>query len=196
MAWWGLSRALDEWKAEPVEGALQTAQKLLPKASDRERLLITARLQEKGLIGDLKVEDRRKAATKTIDELIAQGGTIRRRGTPGRSSRVTAGPQRRRLLESTKSPSTSAPQLNPIHPAANHELVHIYEATRRPALGWPHAEGYIASSPGILYAWHMQAHLAMRIGKWDKTTDRSCRHRNGEAIPPGDERQAERRPSV
>src|SRR5689334_17886432 len=72
MAWWGLSRALDEWKGPSLQKeALQTAQKLLPKASDRERLLITARLQEKGLVGDLKIEDRRKAATKTIDELIA-----------------------------------------------------------------------------------------------------------------------------
>jgi hypothetical protein len=29
------------------------------------------------------------------------------------------------------------------------------------------------SSPGIPHAFHMQAHLAMRIGKWDKTTDNS-----------------------
>jgi hypothetical protein len=42
-------------------------------------------------------------------------------------------------------------------------------------LGWPYAEGYIASSPGIPHALHMQAHLAMRIGKWDLTTDRSAK---------------------
>ena len=64
--------------------------------------------------------------------------------------------------------------INPLHPGANHELVHIYEGTQRPALGWPHAEKYIESSPGIPHAWHMQAHLAMRLGKWDKTTDRSA----------------------
>src|SRR5262249_11924645 len=63
---------------------------------------------------------------------------------------------------------------NPLPPGANHELVHFYEGSRRPALGWPYAEGYIASSPGIPHAMHMQAHLAMRIGKWDKTTDRSA----------------------
>src|SRR5439155_15687153 len=60
-----------------------------------------------------------------------------------------------------------------LHPGANHELVHFYEGSKRPALGWPYAEGYLASSPGIPHAFHMQAHLAMRIGKWDKTTDRS-----------------------
>ena len=39
----------------------------------------------------------------------------------------------------------------------------------------PHADKYIESSPGIPHAWHMQAHLATRLGRWDKTTDRSTR---------------------
>jgi tetratricopeptide (TPR) repeat protein len=30
------------------------------------------------------------------------------------------------------------------------------------------------SSPGLAHAFHMQAHLAMRIGKWDRTTDNSA----------------------
>ena len=62
-------------------------------------------------------------------------------------------------------------RINPIHPGANHELVHFHEGAKRPALGWPNARGYMASSPGIPHAFHMQAHLAMRIGKWDSTTD-------------------------
>src|SRR5437667_7327354 len=49
MAWWGLSRALEEWKGGLHTDALKKAQALLPKASDRERRLITARLQQKGL---------------------------------------------------------------------------------------------------------------------------------------------------
>src|SRR5262249_1908647 len=65
-------------------------------------------------------------------------------------------------------------KINPIHPGGSHELVHHYENIRRPALGWPHAEAYMQSSPGIPHAFHMQAHLAMRIGRWDKTTDRSA----------------------
>src|SRR5437764_8924958 len=40
MAWWGLSRALEEWKGPIHLEALKTAQKLLPKASDRELRLI------------------------------------------------------------------------------------------------------------------------------------------------------------
>lgn len=66
-------------------------------------------------------------------------------------------------------------RINPLHPGANHELVHFYESFKRPALGWPHGEKFIESSPGIAHALHMQAHLGMRIGKWDKTTDYSWR---------------------
>ena len=62
-----------------------------------------------------------------------------------------------------------------MHPGANHEMVHFYETMKRPALGWPFAERYIESSPGIPHSWHMQAHLATRIGRWDKTTDRSLK---------------------
>lgn len=177
MAWWGLSRALEEWKGPIHLEALKKAKELLPKASDREQLLVTARLQEKGQIGDLKNDDRRKAATKTIDELLSlyeddQEGWFARAklagdGRPGNQNggaRVAEVPFHKALL-----------RLNPDHPGSNHELVHIYEALKRPALGWPHAEGYIRSSPGIPHAWHMQAHLAMRIGKWEKTTDRSWR---------------------
>ena len=66
-------------------------------------------------------------------------------------------------------------QVNPLHPGANHELLHFYENFRRPALGWLYAENYIESSPGIPHPFHMQAHLATRLGRWDKTTDRSAR---------------------
>jgi tetratricopeptide (TPR) repeat protein len=66
-------------------------------------------------------------------------------------------------------------RLNPLHPGATHELVHFYENYRRPALGWPYAEAYIASSPGLPHAFHMQAHLGTRIGKWEKTSDWSAR---------------------
>src|SRR5262249_18798455 len=38
-----------------------------------------------------------------------------------------------------------------------------------------YAEKYIESSPGIPHPFHMQAHLATRLGRWDKTADRSAR---------------------
>ncbi len=176
-AYYGLSRAMEEWKGGHTE-ALKKAQALLPKASDRERRLITARLQLKGLEGKFdKDEDRRRAATATLDELIslyeddeeawfarAKLAGDGRPGVNGSDGRTNEIPFYKALL-----------RINPVHPGANHELVHIYEGTKRPGLGWPHAEKYIASSPGIPHAWHMQSHLAMRLGKWDKTSDRSTK---------------------
>jgi hypothetical protein len=175
MAWWGLSRALEEWKGNHMD-ALKKAQALLPRASDRERRLITARLQLKGLEGKIdKDEDRRRAAAKTLDGLIAlyeddeeawfARAKLAGDGKPGPQSgdgRVPEIPYYKALL-----------RINPLHPGAHHELIHIYEGTKRPALGYVHGEGYIQSSPGIPHAWHMQAHLSMRLGRWDKTTDRS-----------------------
>jgi tetratricopeptide (TPR) repeat protein len=178
MAWWGLSRAMEEWKGGHTD-ALKKAQGLLAKCSDRERRLITARLQQKGLEGKFSNDDeRRKAAVKTLDELIAlydddeEAWYARARlAGDGRPSYVSNGGARVSEIPFYK----AILRINPLHPGANHELVHIYEGTQRPALGWPHAEKYIESSPGIPHAMHMQAHLAMRLGRWDKTTDRSMR---------------------
>ena len=117
------------------------------------------------------MDERRKRATQTLDEMLtiydddeeawfARGALLG--GFQGGPNEGV--PYYKALL-----------RLNPVHPGANHELVHFYEGSRRPALGWPYAVGYMASSPGIPHAFHMQAHLAMRIGKWEQTTDWSAR---------------------
>ena len=119
------------------------------------------------MIDTVKQEDRRKEAVKTLDELLAlydddeEGWFARSQVADGPNAAV---PFHKALL-----------RINPQHPGAHHELVHHYENMARPALGWPHAEGYVNSSPNIPHANHMQAHLAMRIGKWEKTTDRSSK---------------------
>jgi hypothetical protein len=167
MAWWGLSRALEQHKRGGVNEALLIAQKLLPKASHRESFLITARLQEKGIAAGVKPDQRKKSAAKTIDELLTlydddeEGWYYRAQLSDGGVSSV---PYYKALL-----------RVNPLHPGANHELVHFYEGYQRPALGWVYAENYIKSSPGIPHPFHMQAHLATRLGRWDKTGDRSAR---------------------
>ncbi|MSQ93979.1 MAG: hypothetical protein EXR98_05415 [Gemmataceae bacterium] len=167
LAWWGLSKACEKWGRAAYAPPLKKAQELMAQANEREMRLIKARLQEKGLIEGIKVEDRRKEAVKTLDELLTlydddeEGWFARSQVADGPNSSV---PFHKALL-----------RLNPLHPGAHHELVHHYENIRRPVLGWPHAEGYVQSSPGIPHANHMQAHLAMRIGKWEKTSDRSAR---------------------
>ena len=166
LAWWGLSKACEKWGKAAYAPPLKKAQELLPYANEREQRLIKARLQEKGLVEGIKVEDRKKEAIKTLDELLAlfdddeEAWFARSQVAEGPNSSV---PFHKAQL-----------RLNPQHPGAHHELVHHYENIRRPALGWPHAEGYVQSSPGIPHALHMQAHLAMRIGKWEKTTGSPC----------------------
>lgn len=173
MAWWGLSRALERWGRGKHLEPLKKAQELLNRAGPNEKLLITARLQEKGLItvpqpkpGADSTDPRKNAAIQTIDELLTlydndeEGWYYRAQ----LASRAGAIPYYKALL-----------RVNPLHPGANHELVHFYEGSKRPALGWVPAEKYIESSPGIPHAFHMQAHLAMRLGRWDKTSDRSAR---------------------
>lgn len=167
LAWWGLSRAIEKWGKGQHTEALKKAQELLPKAGHREQLLITARLKEKGISPGITPENRKKEAVKTLDELLTlfdddeEGWFYRAQVAEGPNAGV---PFYKALL-----------RVNPLHPGAHHELVHHYENIRRPVLGWQHAVGYIQSSPGMPHAFHMQAHLGMRIGKWEKTTEWSAR---------------------
>jgi Tfp pilus assembly protein PilF len=199
MAWWGLSRAFESWnrgfvqRDQPVSLlagwglnaalkaigrddatiALLRADELKTRASDREQMLILARMQQKGQAPDAgDGETRKRKAIATIDNLLAlydddeEGWYFRAQlagGQGGFGGVLAAVPFYKALL-----------RVNPLHPGANHELVHFYENYRRPALGWPYAENYIKSSPGIPHPFHMQAHLATRIGRWAKTSDRSA----------------------
>jgi tetratricopeptide (TPR) repeat protein len=166
MAWWGLSKACEKWGRAAYAPPLKKAQELMAGASHRESLLIRARLQEKGILEGVAPENRRKEAVKTLDELVTlydddeEAWFCRAQVADGPNAGV---PFYKALL-----------RVNPQHPGAHHELLHHYENIRRPALGWQHALGYMQSSPGLAHAFHMQAHLAMRIGKWDKTTDNSA----------------------
>jgi Tfp pilus assembly protein PilF len=207
LAWWGLSRALESWHrirypemllsqlGEPFAvlalnfwnsgthlQALRKAQELLPRASHREQLLITARAQENGLVAELQGDARRRAACKTVDELLAlydddeEGWFCRAQLAVATETEPKGGPTAYAGMVVAAVPYYRALlRYNPLHPGANHELLHFYEIFERPALGWVHAENYLQSSPGIPHAFHMQAHLATRLGRWDKTSDRSAR---------------------
>jgi Tfp pilus assembly protein PilF len=174
LAWWALSRALERWGRGDHARALLKAHALRERASDREQLLIKARMQEKGqLPGVGDGQKRIKVAIATLDNLLAlydddqEAWYFRAQLACGSSlfgGQVSAVPFYKALL-----------RVNPLHPGANHELVHFYEGMHRPALGWVYAENYIKSSPGIPHAFHMQAHLATRLGRWGKTSDRSAR---------------------
>ncbi len=173
LAWWGLSRALERLGKSNHTEALLKASKWQDRASHREQQLILARMQEKGQaagVGD--GEARKRKAIATLDNLIAlydddeEAWYYRAQLAGGErlfGGAASSVPFYKALL-----------RVNPLHPGANHELLHYYENSKRPALGWIYAENYIKSSPGQPHAFHMQAHLAMRIGKWAHTTDRSA----------------------
>ncbi len=174
LAWWGLSRALERYGRGDATKALTKANELLAKASHREQQLITTRMQEKGLapnVGD--AEARKKAAIATLDSMITlydddEEAWYYRAQLAGGSGlfggKASAVPFYKALL-----------RINPLHPGANHELVHYYETSQRPALGWVYSENYIKSSPGIPHPWHMQSHLATRLGRWDKSSNSSSK---------------------
>jgi tetratricopeptide (TPR) repeat protein len=174
MAWWGLYRALERWgKGDAATAALLKANELKEHVSLREQQLIIASMKEKGQwpgVGD--AEARKKATIATLDNMIAQYDDDEEAwyfraqlsgGAGGFGGVVSAVPFYKALL-----------RVNPLHPGANHELLHFYETYQRPALGWVYAEKYIESTPGIPHPFHMQAHLATRLGRWQKTSDRSA----------------------
>ncbi len=152
-----------------IDYSLDTARRLMPKANPRERLLVQSRLQEKGMWPNVGPDERRKKAAQSLDELLM----LHEDDEEGWFWRAQ--------LASADGPNATAVfykallRVNPLHPGANHEFVHFYENVQRPALGWPYAENYIKSSPGIPHAHHMQAHLGTRIGKWGETTDWSAK---------------------
>lgn len=173
-AHWGLARALKRYGRGNATASLLRAWELREHASPRERLLIKAMMEEDGQLPGVGSGDQRKQkAIATIDELLAlydddeEGWYYRAQLAGGQGlfgGKASSVPFYKALLK-----------VNPLHPGANHELLHFYENFQRPALGWVHAENYIKSSPGIPHAFHMQAHLATRLGRWDKTSDRSAR---------------------
>lgn len=174
MAYWGLSRALERWGRGDANKELTKAYDLRHRATWAEQQLILARMQEKGLlpgVGD--GEARRKAAMDTLDQLLAVHDDDQEawfaRGLLAANNNLFGG-------SAASAPFYKAlTRINPLHPGATHELVHFYENFQRPALGWPYSEAYIQSSPGIPHSWHMQSHLATRLGRWDRSSASSTR---------------------
>jgi tetratricopeptide (TPR) repeat protein len=163
MAFWGLSRALESWgRGDEAQAALRWAKQLSESASDREQRLIEARVLEKeaGRLKDGAREEKMKQVRRTLDELLAlypeDDETWMQRAAVAEGGSTGAIPFYKACL-----------LVNPRHPGAHHQLVHAYEGIGRPALGWPHSQGYVDNAPLVPHSHHMQVHLAMRLSRWD-----------------------------
>jgi pentatricopeptide repeat protein len=173
MAWWGLSRALKQWgsRANRANDALKKAYELRSQASYPEKQLIEALAMERGIAKDANPTDanaRKLAAIKILDDLIMLHSDDEEawmlRGIMASDGAFFGG-------KPAGAPYYLAvTKLNPVHPGANHELLHQYETSKRPALGWVYSEKFIESSPGIPHSWHMQGHLATRLGRWENAS--------------------------
>ncbi len=173
MAWWGLARSLQQWgsRSGKANDALKKANELRQQASYSEKQLIEALAMERGIAKDAPATDaaaRKAAAIKILDDLIMLHSDDEEawmmRGIMASDGNFFGG-------KPAGAPYYLAvTRLNPLHPGANHELLHQYESSKRPSLGWVYSEKFIESSPGIPHSWHMQGHLATRLGRWENAS--------------------------
>ncbi|HEU4751687.1 MAG TPA: tetratricopeptide repeat protein, partial [Armatimonadota bacterium] len=166
MAYWGLS-LIPESPApmKQLDAANRALELAIKNGSDKERRFATARILQ--LSGNQKQEEFFDALDGAIaaypDDVelwIWRGWSYAnaRAASPGNWPAAIVFQQ-------------AAHRIQPEHPAPNHEMVHGYEALQLPALGWPYAEGFRDSAPNLPHANHMQAHLAMRLGRWREAVE-------------------------
>lgn len=172
MPYWGLSLCANPGDAlKPLDFANRALELALKKGTDKERRFAAARVLE------LSGNNQREAFLDALDGAIAAypddlelwiwRGKVFGTGLQAIPYQL------------------AAHRLQPDHPSPNHEMVHAYEGIDRPALGWPYTQGYRASAPNMPHANHMQAHLAMRIGRWEEAIDctRTSRKKSLEGFP-------------
>lgn len=158
MAYWGLSLCAKQGDAiSPADAAHRALELALKKGTDKERRFCAARVLE------LSGKEKREEFLDALDGAIAAYPDdvelwIWRGKVYG--TRLSAIPYQ-----------LAAHRLQPEHPSPNHELIHAYEGIDRPALGWPFTYGFRNSAPNMPHANHMQAHLAMRLGRWQEAID-------------------------
>jgi tetratricopeptide (TPR) repeat protein len=170
MAYWGMS-LIERGPMRPIDAANRALELALKNGSDKERRFAAARVLELG------GNNRREEFLDALDGAIA--------AYPDDVELwIWRGKAHGTGLQCIPY-QLAAHRMRPEHPSPNHELVHAYEGVDRPALGWPYTEGFRRSAPNMPHAHHMQAHLAMRIGRWQEAIDctRMSRRKSLEGYP-------------
>jgi hypothetical protein len=176
MAYWGLSFC-EPAAMKPVDAANRALELALKHGTEKEKRFAAARVLEVG------GPDRREQFLDALDGAIAAyPDEIEFWIWRGRCY----GKYVEAVTTSAAMPyQLAALRIHPEHPSPNHELIHLYELLDRPALGWPYTEGFRRSAPNMPHANHMQAHLAMRLGRWQEAIDctRMSRKKSLEGYP-------------
>jgi hypothetical protein len=179
MAYWGLSFCVQQGDVmTQVDAANRALELAIKKGTDKERRFCAARVLE------LSGNPKREEFLDALDAAIA--------AYPDdvelwiwRGKAYTGYSLGGNVVTESLAYQIAANRMHPEHPAPNHELIHGYERIDRPALGWPYTVGFREAAPNMPHANHMQAHLAMRLGRWEEALDcgRTARKKSLEGYP-------------
>jgi tetratricopeptide (TPR) repeat protein len=169
MAYVGLSRiysGLDDPAA--AAKALEKAQALAPKASERERRRIVIRARQLEALADLADTAKHIAYKKAIDDALAvdvadpELWLVR-----GNAEEATAAGRGQRGGAASTAFYNQVLSLSPDNAAAHHYLTHSYETINQIPRALEHGEAFARLAPGIPHSHHMWGHDLRRVGRID-----------------------------
>jgi tetratricopeptide (TPR) repeat protein len=169
MAHVGLSRVysgLDDPRA--ARAAMERAQALGAKASERERRRIAVRAKQLDAIEDLANAAKHAEYKKAIDEALARDMSDTELWLlRGNAEEPTAAGRGQRGGVASTVFYREALRVAPDNGAAHHYLTHSYETIGQIPSALEEGEAYARLSPGIPHSHHMWGHDLRRVGRID-----------------------------
>ncbi|HEY3122017.1 MAG TPA: hypothetical protein VGL15_15435 [Vicinamibacteria bacterium] len=169
MAQVGLSRVYSGLDDPPAaQRALERAQALAPRASERERRRIALRAKQLAALADLANTAQHAEYKRAIDEALgADMGDIELWLLRGNAEEPTAAGRGQRGGAASTAFYGEALRRSPDNAAAHHYLIHSYETINQIPLALEHGEAYARLAPAIPHAHHMWGHDLRRVGRID-----------------------------
>src|SRR5215469_15156288 len=167
MACVGLSRTYSGL-ADPkaAREALRKAQALAPSVEEWERHRIQLRAQQLEAIDDIDNKAKLEAYRKAVDtELAKRPDDIELLLIRGNAEEGFASGRGQRGLPTAVAFYDQVAKLQPDNPAAQHYLVHTYEAIGMPEEAVKHGEVYARVTPNIAHAQHMYGHDLLHVNR-------------------------------
>ena len=181
LCYWGLAWSLgpnintdmSPDAASRVRDALMQARALVPRTSHRDRGLIDALSARHPATGDSSAidEDAYADRMRALADQYSDDANI---ATLAAEALMNLHPydwwdrngKPRPWTDEIRSQLARALEIAPRHPGANHYLIHLMEASPRPADGLASADRLTSLVPGSGHLLHMPAHIYMRVGRY------------------------------